>query len=96
MSGSGAPILNRIVTFMEVNFSQNWEFFGLPDYDGFVNWRLIETEGEQVGSISITRSDGKVLSFFVTSTLFVFQTRENVIRWPSSGADFPGSDGPFQ
>ena len=64
MSGSGAPIPNRIVTFMELNFSQNWELFGLPDYDGFVNWRLIETEGEQVGSISITRSDGKVLSFF--------------------------------
>jgi hypothetical protein len=50
---------------------------------------------DPTASISITRSDGKVLSFDVTDTAFAVQTRENVIRW-SSDPEIVGSDGPFK
>jgi hypothetical protein len=93
---SGAPRPNRIVTFLEINFSPNWAPTELPNpYDGFVEWSMTYTEVEPVGSISITRTDGKVLSFTVTGNPGIVLIRENVIRW-SSNEDIPGSDGPFQ
>ncbi len=94
MAGSGEPYPNRLVTFLEVNFSRNW-FIPNDPYtsDGFVKWVL--SQGDS-GSISITRSDSKVLSFNVTDASFAVQTLGNVIRWSSYGDDFPGSDGPFQ
>ena len=93
---SGAPMPNRMVTFMEVNFSRNWERPNPPDpTDGFVSWQFIVDAVDPPASISITRSDGKVLSFMVTDGTFAVQTRENVIRW-SSYPEFGGSDGPFR
>ncbi len=94
MAGSGTPKPNRLVTFIEVNFSPNWILHDLSD-DGFINWEFSEDSGQDVGSISITRSDGKVLSFNVTDHSFGVQTRENVIRWTSS-PEYVGSDGSFQ
>ena len=93
---SGVYPLNRLVTFIEVNFSQNWYITGLPDpYDGFVSWGINDAVTDPTPSISITRSDGKVLSFEVTEGSFgiEIQTRENVIRFSS----IPGqpSAGPF-
>jgi hypothetical protein len=95
MAGSGGePKPNRLVTFLEVNFSSNLLPDAYPDpYTGFVTWKFPEHES---GSISITRWDGAVLSFDVTNNSFAVQTRENVIRWSAYGDDFPGSDGPFQ
>ena len=91
---SGAPHPFRFVTFIEVNFSGDWAGGEFSD-DGFQNWYLYDDQGQNSGSISITRSDGKVLSFDVTDDLFAVQTRENVIRW-SSYPEIVGSDGPFQ
>lgn len=96
MAGSGRPRPNRLVTFLEVYFSRNWQPDPQPDpYDGFVSWKFTLDEPDPTASISITRSDGKVLSFNVTDDLFAVQTRENVIRW-SSYQEFVGSDGAFQ
>ena len=93
---SGAPMPNRIVTFIELNFSRNWYRPNPPDpTDGFVSWNFIMDAVDPTPSISITRSDGKVLSFEVTDELFAVQTRENVIRW-SSYPEIGGSDGPFR
>jgi hypothetical protein len=100
MAGLGGPSPNRIVTFLEVNFSRNWFPESQPNPDGFVNWYLYVPEAEGSGSISITRSDGKVLSFEVSSYdpnyPFIVQTQENIIRWTSYQENFPGSDGPFK
>ncbi len=80
---SGAPMPNRLVTFIEVNFSRNWYRPDPPDpYDGFVSWKFIMDEVDPT------------LSFDVTDDLFAVQTRENVIRW-SSYPEIVGSDGPF-
>jgi hypothetical protein len=96
MAGSGSPGPTRLVTFIEVKFSRNWR----PDEQadpstGFVSWTLYLDEPDPTGSISITRSDGKVLSFDQTAVGLVVQTRDNVIRW-SAYPEFVGSDGPFQ
>ena len=97
MSGSGAPRPNRMVTFLEVNFSQNWYRDRPPDpYDGFVDWNLYQAVQGESGSLSITRSDGKVLYFDVTNNDGVVQTRQNVIRWTAYDDIWPGSNGPFQ
>ena len=94
---SGAPAPNRIVTFLEVHFSRNWQPDVQPDpYTEFISWNLYLTQEGESGSISITRSDGKVLSFDVTNNSGIVQTRENVIRWTSYGDLWPGSDRPFQ
>ncbi len=94
MAGSGAPQLNRIVTFCEVHFSGNWHPDRQPHDDGFVSYNLIE--GEEAGSISITRSDGKALYFEVLHRDGPpeVQIRDNIIRWNSYPAFH--SDGPFQ
>ena len=94
MSGGG-PEPNRLVTFIEVNFSRNWYRTNCPDpYDKFVGWTFTLDAPDPTASISITRSDGKVLSFDVTAENFAVQTRGNVIRWSS----YPelGSDGSFK
>lgn len=96
MAGSGPGIIgpNRIVEFLEVNFSPNWGAADYPKnpYDGFIGWGI--SLGES-GSITVTRSDGKVLSFEVArDSEFIIEMRENVIRW-SATSDFPGSDVPF-
>lgn len=97
MSGSGGPQPNRIVTFLEVNFSQNWYSESPPDpYDGSADWNVFLAGDGAFGSISITRSDGKVLYFDVTNNDGVVQTRENVIRWTAYDDIWPGSNGPFQ
>jgi hypothetical protein len=92
MAGSGAPQPNRIVTFLEVIF-RNFTANGLPDpYTGFVDYGI--PYPEEYGSLSITRSDGKVLSFEVArSEDFVVAIRENVIVFSST----PGKpwDEPF-
>lgn len=95
MAGSGAPQFNRIVTFCEVHFSPGWYPDEHPDtYTGFVHYKL--SEALESGSISITRSDGKVLYFDVLRRDGIPDVliRENVIKWNS----YPQfhSDGPFQ
>ena len=95
MSGSGAPEPNRFVTFYEVYLSQSFSPVGPPDRDdGFVSYDL--ASGEDFGSISITRSDGKVLSFDVNRSdgVPVVEIGRNVIRW-SAYSEFH-ADGPFQ
>ena len=97
MTGSGGPHPNRLVTFQEVNFSRNWDISNEPyTSDGFVSWKLELDVADPTGTISITRSDGKVLSFNVTDVKFAVQMLGNVIRWSSYGDLFPGSDWPFQ
>ena len=91
---SGAPHSFRFATFVELNLSGAWSG-SFPDSEGFETWSLNEDQGKYSGSVSITRSDGKVLSFEVTDELFAVQTRENVIRW-SSYPEIVGSDGPFR
>ena len=88
---SGAPHPFRFVTFIEVNFSGDWAGGEFSD-DGFQNWYLYDDQGQNSGSISITRSDGKVLSFHVTQG-FGVHTLNNLIRWIP---EIVGSDGPFQ
>jgi hypothetical protein len=98
MAGSGGPEPNRIVTFLEVNFSPaySWSPQSIPNpYDGFFTWQL--SQGG-TGSISITRSDGKVLQFGVPNNDGVVQIRDNVIRWTAfeESSWWPGSNGPFK
>src|SRR2546429_7743875 len=64
MSGGGT-YPNRIVTFSEVNFSPNWYGAQYPDpYTGFVSYEIQEgsTPAENYGTVTITRTDGKVLA----------------------------------
>lgn len=98
MSGSGGPQPNRMVTFLEVNFSpaDSWSPESIPDpYDGFFTWQL--SQGV-TGSISITRSDGKVLQFNVPNNEGVFRIRDNIIRWTAYAESswWPGSNEPFK
>ena len=98
MAGSGGPLPNRMVTFLEVNFSPalSWSPERIPDpYDGFFTWQL--SQGE-TGSISITRSDGKVLQFSVPNLDGVVQIRDTVIRWTAyeESSWWPGSNEPFK
>ena len=60
--------------------------------DERVEFSLNEDQGKFSGSVSITRSDGKVLSFDLT-TGFTVSTMNNFIRWNPEGV--AGADGPF-
>ena len=88
---SGAPHTFRFATFVELYLSGAWSGSELA-YDGFQTWSLNEDQGKYSGSVSITRSDGKVLSFDVTDS-FQVDTLNNVIRWDPY---IVGSDGLFQ
>ena len=88
---SGAPHTFRFATFVELYLSGTWSGSELA-YDGFQTWSLNEDQGKYSGSVSITRSDGKVLSFDVTDS-FQVDTLNNVIRWDPY---IVGSDGLFQ
>ena len=95
MSGSGAPETNRFVTFYEVFLSREFGPTGPPNRDdGFVSYGL--GFGAESGTVSITRSDGKVLFFDVNVSegTPVIEIGGNVIRWSA----YPElhSDGPFQ
>jgi len=93
MSGSGGPQPNRMVTFLP---AFNWTPDNLPDpYDGFFTWQL---DKDVSGSISITRSDGKVLQFSVPNNDGVVQIRDNVIRWTACEGSswWPASNEPFK
>jgi hypothetical protein len=92
---SGAPQTNRFVTFTEVFLSREFDPSGPPDRDdGFVGYGI--GFGSESGSVSITRSDGKVLSFDVKTSdgTPVIEIGGNVIRW--SAYRELHSDGPFQ
>ncbi len=89
---SGAPHPFRFATFIEVNLSGAWSGSELA-YDGFQDWSLNEDQGQYSGSVRITRSDGKVLSFHVTNS-FQVSTLNNVIRWNPEVV--VGADGHFQ
>jgi len=93
---SGGPQVNRMATFLEVNFSSEWSPQGPPDLNdgGFLNWNSFGSGG----SIRITRSDGKVLQINTSNTgvAFQVQTRDNVIRWTANEEFWPGSNGQFQ
>jgi hypothetical protein len=97
MSGGGT-YPNRIVTFSEVIFSPNWIGAEYPDpYTGFVSYAIEEasTPEENYGTVTITRSDGKVLSFEVCrEDDCAVQIRENIIRFAS--LERLHTDGPFQ
>ena len=88
---SGAPHSFRFATFVEFYLSGAWSGSN-PANDGFETWSLNEDQGKYSGSVSITRSDGKVLSFDVT-TGFQVSTLNNVIRWDPEWV--AGADGPF-
>ena len=81
---SGGPQVNRMATFLEVNFSPEWSPQGPPNLNegGFLNWNSFGSGG----SIHITRSDGKVLQIDTSNTgvAFQVQTRDNVIRWTAN------------
>ncbi len=92
---SGGYRTNRIVTFSEVFLSRAFYADGRPDRDdGFVSYAFDEQK-EQSGTVSITRTDGKILSFDVNikDGIPVIEIGGNVIRWSA----FPEyhSDGPF-
>jgi hypothetical protein len=84
---SGAPHSFRFATFVELNLSGLWSGSEIA-YDGFQTWSL-----DGAGSVSITRSDGKVLSFDLTNGFYVDQLN-NVARWDPEGV--AGAEGPFQ
>jgi hypothetical protein len=92
---SGTPQTNRFVTFSEVFLSRELFPTGSPNpVDEFVSYELVQ--GEESGTVSITRSDGKFLSFDVTRSdgTPVIEIGGNVIRWSA----YPElhSDGHFQ
>lgn len=87
MAGSGAPGPLRYATFVELLLSGDWSSSGFTG-DGFEGWYLADDQGQD-SSLTITRSDGKVLSFPVT-TNFRSEIQNNLIRWT------PGSEGLFQ
>jgi hypothetical protein len=95
MSGSGAIQTNRFATFTEVFLSREFYCAGPTNLgDGFLVYSLFE--GQDSGTVNITRSDGKTLSFDVkrTDILPAIEIGGNVIRWTA----YPElhSDGPFQ
>jgi hypothetical protein len=77
MAGSGGSN-TRFVTFSEVILGPGWSSLN-PDYEGFVTYHHPEDQ-DYPSSVTITRSDGKVLSFEVLLD-FKVQIRENVIRF---------------
>jgi hypothetical protein len=85
---SGAPGPLRYATFVELLLSGDWSSSGFTD-DGFEGWYLADDQGQD-SSLTITRSDGKVLSFPVTTSVSRIEIQNNLIRWT------PGSEGPFQ
>ncbi len=99
MSGSGPNVYpNRIIMFSEVKLPLTWH--AAQDYPnpttGFFTYVAPEAGtpfSEEPAPITITRSDGKVLSFDLKE-LDVIEIRDNVIRFysPPGGS----SDGPFQ
>jgi len=97
MSGGGT-YPNRIVTFYEVKFSPNWYSAQYPDpYSGFVSYEIQQgqTPEENYGTVSITRTDGKVLAFEVSrDDNCAVEIRENIIRFAS--LERLHTDGPFQ
>jgi len=96
MSGGGT-YPNRIVTFTEVNFTPNWQGAQYPDpYSGFVSYAIPKgnTPEENYGTVTITRTDGKVLSFEVSHDDYcAVEIRENIIRFAS--LERLHTDGPF-
>jgi len=88
---SGAPHSFRFATFVELYLSGAWSGSN-PANDGFETWSLNEDQGKYSGSVSITRSDGKVLSFDVTQG-FQVSTLNSAIRWDPEWV--AGADGPF-
>ncbi len=80
---------NRFVTFCEVTFGkpQDWLTEG-PDHEGFISY----THQGDVSTITITRTDGKVLSFDVIG-IYLVQIRENFIKF--FGAEGDPSGGQF-
>jgi hypothetical protein len=88
---SGVPHSFRFATIVELYLSGAWSG-SFPDSEGFENWSLNQDQGKFSGSVSITRSDGKVLSFDLT-TGFTVSAMNNFIRWDPEGV--AGADGPF-
>jgi hypothetical protein len=81
MSGGGGGGLqyNRIVTYSEVKLeATDWSVTDCPDFQGFLTYTAVN-DGS---SITITRSDGKVLDFDIDSGYQV-QLGEDVIRFHS-------------
>jgi hypothetical protein len=80
MSGGGGSLqYNRIVTFSEVTLeATDWAVTDCPDLQGFLTYTAVNEEA----SITITRSDGKVLDFDANAGYQV-QLGENVIRFHS-------------
>lgn len=86
----------RFITFSEVNLGPGWSSLN-PDNEGFVTYNHPPASDPHAAdsSITITRSDGKVLSFVVgASEDFQVQIGENVISY-EAGPDEPAGR-PFQ
>jgi len=85
MAGGGP---NRIVTFSEVMFVPFvWNVIGQPDNEGFVTYNHNPQTGPS--TITITRSDGKVLSFEVREDYSV-QMHKNIIKFFGKEGEPPG------
>ncbi len=77
--GGGGLQYNRIVTYSEVKLeATDWIVTDCPDFQGFLTYTAVNDEA----SITITRSDGKVLDFDANSGYQV-QLGEDVIRFHS-------------
>jgi hypothetical protein len=77
--GGGGLQYNRIVTYSEVKLeATDWSVTDCPDFQGFLTYTSVNDEA----SITITRSDGKVLDFDIYSGYQV-QLGEDVIRFHS-------------
>ena len=104
---SGGLIFNRVVKYTEVKFEGYWEVTGaqalLLTPPGFVTYTFLSGQVEPtpnppssppVGSITITRTDGKVLAIPLdSSSYFACAVGENAILFISepdqpSGAPF--------
>jgi hypothetical protein len=93
MAGAGGQGY-RYVTFSEVLLSSSsWSYDGNPDPEGFVTYTYQSVENGST-TITITRSDGKVLSFNAPNDQYKVQMRENVIKF-RAGAGDPSAE-PFQ
>ncbi len=80
MSGGGGGIqYNRIVIYSEVKLeATDWNVTDCPDFQGSLTYTAVNDEA----SITITRSDGKVLDFDINSG-YQAQLGEDVIRFHS-------------
>jgi hypothetical protein len=79
MSGGGGFQYNRIVTYSEVKLeATDWSVTDCPDFQGFLTYTAVNDDA----SITITRSDGKILDFDTFSGYQV-QLGEDVIRFHS-------------